>query len=124
MPYRFYPSEARKLAEKIIAEELTGKEYDEDDAKDLSLTICERIKNGVKSKYPNPVPKRAMCIYVTVCWLMLRAGRCRPLLNAACTACVSSIEVPPLQGSGASDAWADAGPGGEGGVALPVGHGP
>jgi hypothetical protein len=52
VPYRFYPSEARKLAEKIIAEELTGKEYDEDDAKELSLTICERIKNGVKSKSP------------------------------------------------------------------------
>lgn len=47
---RFYPSEARKVAEKIIAEELMGKEYDEDDAKELSLTICERIKAAVKGE--------------------------------------------------------------------------
>lgn len=60
MPYRFYPSEARKLAEKIIAEELTGKEYDEDDAKELSLTICERIKNGVKSKSPDTIFNRVL----------------------------------------------------------------
>jgi hypothetical protein len=47
---RFYPSEARKVAEQILAEELNGKEYDEDDAKEWSLTIAERVKAGVKGE--------------------------------------------------------------------------
>lgn len=38
------------LAEKIIAEELQGKEFDEDDAKEWSLVIADRIKTGVKGK--------------------------------------------------------------------------
>jgi hypothetical protein len=45
---RFYPSEARRIAEKVIKEELTGKDYDEDDAKEWSLNIAERVKALVK----------------------------------------------------------------------------
>ena len=48
--HRFYPSEARTLAEKIITKELTGKEFDEDEAKEWSLNIADRIKAGVRGK--------------------------------------------------------------------------
>ena len=49
-PCRFYPSQAKKVAEKIMEEELKDKVYDEDDAKEWSLVICDRIKAGVKGE--------------------------------------------------------------------------
>eukprot|EP00952_Eustigmatos_sp_NYUAD-ZCMA_P002605 11438-Eustigmatos_ZCMA.PRE.1 len=51
---KFYPSQARKVAEQIMAEELTGKEYDEDDAREWSLIIAERVKAGVKGEISQP----------------------------------------------------------------------
>lgn len=47
---RFYPSQARKIAEQVMEEELKDKVYDEEDAKEWSLTICDKIKAAVKGE--------------------------------------------------------------------------
>ena len=48
---KFYPSKARAIAERVIAEELSGQQvYDEEDAKTWSLNISDKVRDAVKSK--------------------------------------------------------------------------
>ena len=47
---RFYPSQARVIGEKIVEEELRDQEFDEEDAKNWSLVICDKIRDAVISK--------------------------------------------------------------------------
>jgi hypothetical protein len=47
---KFYPSIARKIAEKIVKAELDGQEYDEEDAKAWTLSIGDKVRDAVKSK--------------------------------------------------------------------------
>ena len=44
---RFYPSKAKQIGERIIAEELNGTTYDEEDAKNWSLNISDKIREAV-----------------------------------------------------------------------------
>ena len=45
---RFYPSAAKAIADKIINEELEGRVYDEEESKDLSLNISNRVREAVQ----------------------------------------------------------------------------
>lgn len=45
----FYPSQAKAIAEKCVKAELTGKEYDEEDAKEWSLNIADAIREQAKT---------------------------------------------------------------------------
>ena len=45
--FRFYPSKAKLIGDKIISEELTGTTYDEEDAKNWSLNISDKIREAV-----------------------------------------------------------------------------
>lgn len=47
---RFYPSKAKQIAEKIIADELNGVTYDEEDAKNWSLNISDKVREAVHGK--------------------------------------------------------------------------
>ncbi len=44
---RFYPSKAKVIADKIIADELNGVSYEEDDAKTWSLNISDKVREAV-----------------------------------------------------------------------------
>lgn len=44
---RFYPSKAKAIAERVIAEELQNATYDEEDAKIWSLNISDKVREGV-----------------------------------------------------------------------------
>jgi hypothetical protein len=44
---RFYPSKAKQIADKIISDELNGVSYDEEDAKNWSLNISDKIREAV-----------------------------------------------------------------------------
>lgn len=44
---RFYPSTAKAIADKIIADELSDVKYDEDEAKTWSLSISDKIREAV-----------------------------------------------------------------------------
>jgi len=48
--HRFYPSTAKALADKIIADELSDVKYDEDEAKTWSLNISDKIREAVTGK--------------------------------------------------------------------------
>jgi len=50
---RFYPSRAKAIAEKIMAEELNGQVYDEEDAKIWSLNISDKVRLAVSTHIPN-----------------------------------------------------------------------
>jgi len=47
---RFYPSMAKEIADNILKDELNGQVYDEEDAKNLSLNISDRIREAVYGK--------------------------------------------------------------------------
>lgn len=44
---RFYPSTAKAIADKIIADELSDVKYDEDEAKTWSLSISDKVREAV-----------------------------------------------------------------------------
>ena len=46
---RFYPSETRAIAQKVLEEELGTEPYDEDAAKEKVLTICNKIKDQCRA---------------------------------------------------------------------------
>jgi hypothetical protein len=54
--YRFYPSQARAVAEKVISEELKDAVYDEDDAKDWSVLISDKVRDAVVGKIDPYIP--------------------------------------------------------------------
>ena len=56
-PYssRFFPSEAKALAEKVIRGELNNQTYDEEDAKVWSVDIGNKIREAMASK-SRPTP--------------------------------------------------------------------
>ena len=45
---RFYPSQAKKLAQEIVESELNGQEFDEEDARMWSLNIGDKVRDAVK----------------------------------------------------------------------------
>jgi hypothetical protein len=47
---RFYPSKAKQIGDKIIADELNGAVFDEDDAKNWSLNISDKVREAVCGK--------------------------------------------------------------------------
>lgn len=47
MDVRFYPSKAKSIADKIIADELQNVTYDEEDAKIWSLNISDKVREAV-----------------------------------------------------------------------------
>ena len=51
---RFYPSQVKAIAQAILDAELAGKEYDEEEAKDMSCGLCEMIKAKVKEECNMP----------------------------------------------------------------------
>lgn len=61
---KFYPSQAKKIADRVIHEELDEKEYDEEDAKDWCLNICDKIKAAVKTECN--VPRYKIVVQVTI----------------------------------------------------------
>jgi len=51
---KFIPAWGTSIAKKIVEDELKEKEYDEDDSKDWSIAICEKIKKEMKEKLNLP----------------------------------------------------------------------
>uniref|UniRef100_A0A7S2V6C1 Dynein light chain n=1 Tax=Fibrocapsa japonica TaxID=94617 RepID=A0A7S2V6C1_9STRA len=47
---KFYQSQVKAIAERILKEELEGKEYEENEAKLWSITICDRVREHVKEE--------------------------------------------------------------------------
>lgn len=47
---KFYPSKARAIAQRVIAEELASQTYDEEEARTWSLNISDKVRDAVKSK--------------------------------------------------------------------------
>jgi len=125
---RFYPSEARKIAEKIMEEELKDKVYDEDDAKEWSLAICERIKSSVKGQrgrshadpflrsiiYIMPSFAIEQCIYIS--------SNIHPPSKTPSSHAPYSPQDPKIQGRGASDHWPDDGSGCACRLQMSLGH--
>ena len=52
---RFYPSTATAIATRILNEELDGQTYDEEDAKEWSLKISDRVREAVAGSFVNPI---------------------------------------------------------------------
>lgn len=50
---RFYPSRAKAIAESVIASELTGQVFEEEDAKIWSLNISDKVREAVSTSIPN-----------------------------------------------------------------------
>ncbi len=49
-PFRFYPSVAKKIAYDIAHAELHDQDYDEEDAKNWSLVLSDKIRDALRSK--------------------------------------------------------------------------
>lgn len=47
---RFFPSKGKAIADKVISDELTGAVYDEEDAKNWSINISDRVREAVTGK--------------------------------------------------------------------------
>lgn len=47
---RFYPSEAKKIAEKVVEADLGNQTYDEEDAKVWSVEIGNKIREAMKGR--------------------------------------------------------------------------
>lgn len=47
---RFYPSQAKKLAQAVVEAELNGQEFEEDDVKAWTLSIGDKVRDSVKGK--------------------------------------------------------------------------
>lgn len=50
---RFYPSVAKKIAYDIVHNELHDQEYDEEDAKNWSLVLSDKIRDALRSNLFN-----------------------------------------------------------------------
>ena len=48
--FRFYPSEAKAIADKIVRAELESQVYDEEDAKAWSVDIGNKIREAMSSE--------------------------------------------------------------------------
>jgi hypothetical protein len=44
---RFFPSKAKAIGDRVIAEELNGTVYDEEDAKHWSINVSDKIREAV-----------------------------------------------------------------------------
>ena len=51
---RFYPSQAKKLADSILETELANQEYDEEDAKDWSVNISDKVREAITKELNLP----------------------------------------------------------------------
>lgn len=51
---RFYPSKAKIIAEKVMAEELEGAAYDEEEAKNWSMNISDKVRELVTGELFSP----------------------------------------------------------------------
>ena len=60
---RFYPSEAKKICERVLVSELENKEYYEDSAKDWIISIGNAIKSEIKCL---TVPRYKIVVQVTI----------------------------------------------------------
>ena len=49
--YRFYPSKAKEIAERIIAEELADALYDDSEARNWSLNISDKVREKVTGTF-------------------------------------------------------------------------
>lgn len=47
---KFYPSQAKKLAQAVVEAELNGQEFEEDDVKAWTLSIGDKVRDSVKGK--------------------------------------------------------------------------
>uniref|UniRef100_A0A7R9YER0 Uncharacterized protein n=1 Tax=Pinguiococcus pyrenoidosus TaxID=172671 RepID=A0A7R9YER0_9STRA len=61
---RFYPSQVQKIAKEVLLAELEGKTYNEEESKDLSLGLCELIKERVKEG--TNIPRYKIVVQVTI----------------------------------------------------------
>lgn len=50
---KFYPSVAKKIADSILIEELSGRVYEEDEVNNISLSISDRVREAVTEKLNN-----------------------------------------------------------------------
>ena len=50
----FYPSQAKALADEVLKAELNNQEFDEDDAKEWSVQISDKVREAVTSKLNLP----------------------------------------------------------------------
>ena len=48
--FRFYPSKAKAIAEKILNDELNGAVYNEEDAKIWSLNVSDKVREAIYGK--------------------------------------------------------------------------
>mmetsp|Transcript_8485 Transcript_8485/g.17012 ORF Transcript_8485/g.17012 Transcript_8485/m.17012 type:complete len:133 (+) Transcript_8485:36-434(+) len=60
---KFLPAAVKAIAEQVLQEELGGKEYDEDEAKEWSLNVCENIKTRVKDLN---IPRYKIVVQATI----------------------------------------------------------
>ncbi|EGB03433.1 hypothetical protein AURANDRAFT_34069 [Aureococcus anophagefferens] len=60
---RFYPSEAKRICERVLVGELDNKEYFEDSAKDWIISIGNTIKSEIKCL---TVPRYKIIVQVTI----------------------------------------------------------
>lgn len=47
---KFYPSKAKAIAEKIVAEELANQTFDEEDCKQWSINISDKVRDAIRSR--------------------------------------------------------------------------
>ena len=47
---KFYPSKAKIIADKVMEEELNGAVYDEEEAKNWSMNISDKVRELVNGK--------------------------------------------------------------------------
>jgi hypothetical protein len=62
-PFRFLSSAVKKIVDVVLEAELTGKEYEQEDAKEWSINICENIKKRVKEECH--IPRYKIIVQVT-----------------------------------------------------------
>jgi hypothetical protein len=62
---RFYPSAAKTIADKILAEELNGQVFDEEEAKTWSLNISDKVREAVHGR-PDHSADFFLCICITL----------------------------------------------------------
>lgn len=51
---KFYPSKAKAIAEKILADELNNQIYEDEDCKHWSLNISDKVREAIKSQLNLP----------------------------------------------------------------------
>mmetsp|Transcript_11833 Transcript_11833/g.12203 ORF Transcript_11833/g.12203 Transcript_11833/m.12203 type:complete len:135 (-) Transcript_11833:140-544(-) len=61
---RFYPSVAKKIAYDIVHNELHDQEYDEEDAKNWSLVLSDKIRDALRKNMT--IPRYKIIVQTTV----------------------------------------------------------